>query len=120
MTAREDSRRTELYASNIAEVETLPVAMDSLQSADNTFTLAAFDSAYEMAGSSSSSSSGAAVAPRQRQSAASSKDWWGLTRQRMWTKMDFLHIHAVSGVAFSGLGTVWVSNYLSQVTESFY
>ena len=113
MTARDDSRRTELYASNLAEVETLPVAMDGMQSTD-TFTPAAFESAYEMA-SSSSSSSGAAVAPRQRQSAASSKDWWGLTRQRMWTKMDFLHIHAVSGVAFSGLGTVWVLNYLSQV-----
>jgi len=33
--------------------------------------------------------------------------YWRECRKRMWTSMDWLHLHAVSGVLFMGLGTLW-------------
>mmetsp|Transcript_5710 Transcript_5710/g.7876 ORF Transcript_5710/g.7876 Transcript_5710/m.7876 type:complete len:373 (+) Transcript_5710:25-1143(+) len=36
------------------------------------------------------------------------KTYLQLFRKRMWTDMDFLHIHAISGVVYSVLGTWWL------------
>ncbi|KAG5180406.1 hypothetical protein JKP88DRAFT_349517 [Tribonema minus] len=47
----------------------------------------------------------------------SKRNWWGLMKQRMWTKMDFLHLHAISGVAFSGVGTLWIMKYLYDAAQ---
>jgi len=41
----------------------------------------------------------------------------GKVRRRLWTRADFMHIHAVSGAYFLGLGFLWL--IYSHVTNSF-
>ncbi|CEM02202.1 unnamed protein product [Vitrella brassicaformis CCMP3155] len=35
------------------------------------------------------------------------RSFWAEVKRRLWTRMDWLHIHAISGVAYIGLGGLW-------------
>lgn len=116
MAHRDDGVPSPLFASTLLDLDRQPALQQ--QQAETAASAALASMAGTLTDLPEEDISPAAAASAVAQRRQSSKGWLGLLRQRMWTKMDFLHIHAVSGVVFSGVGVLWVANYLYQAVAS--